>query len=153
MEFLTIKLVKAEHMFAIDAKEKGYRVNNCHNHTQGYEITYEDGYKSWCPVNVFLDNAISNNPEYNYPSQCPDWAPDYLKRMYEEFNELMTKCVNLDTFINGDKFQQLDIVQKNNLKLQYKFMLGYINVLGIRIKIEYKHNMPGEDMPNGTNVE
>lgn len=144
MDFLTVKSVKAETMFAIDAKEKGYRVNDCSNDTPGYEITYEDGYKSWCPVDTFLSNAIPIQQGYLYPDQCPVWAPDYLKRMYEEFNELKTRCVNLDKFIDGDKFQQLDVLQKNDLKLQYKFMLGYINVLKFRIQIEYKNNMPNE---------
>ncbi len=36
-------------MFAKDAKEQGYRINNKEDNVMGYEITYLDGYKSWIP--------------------------------------------------------------------------------------------------------
>ena len=114
---------------------------------------YEDGYKSWCPIDTFINNAIDIKSEEDYKLQCPSWAPDYLKRMYEEFDELKNKFVKLQAFITGDNFKHLDETQQHYLRLQYNFMNGYINVLLVRIKIEYKYHMPGEDMPNGTNVE
>jgi hypothetical protein len=41
-------------MTAIEAFNKGYRVpSDLNDDTQGYEVTYPDGYKSWCPKDVF----------------------------------------------------------------------------------------------------
>ena len=54
-KFIGVKMVKAVPMTAFDAAKKGYKtsiygdeVNN-----PGYEVTYPDGYKSWCPKDVF----------------------------------------------------------------------------------------------------
>ena len=54
-KFIGVKMVEAVSMTAFDAAKKGYKtsiygdeVNN-----PGYEVTYPDGYKSWCPKDVF----------------------------------------------------------------------------------------------------
>lgn len=54
-KFIGVKMVEAVPMTAFDAAKKGYKtsiygdeVNN-----PGYEVTYLDGYKSWCPKDVF----------------------------------------------------------------------------------------------------
>ena len=53
-KFIGVKLIEAVAMTAGQAREKGYRVNqNCINDTAGYEVTYEGGYKSWSPADVF----------------------------------------------------------------------------------------------------
>lgn len=53
-KFIGIKLVDAVAMSAGRAREKGYRVNqNCLDTEGGYEVTYEGGYKSWSPADVF----------------------------------------------------------------------------------------------------
>lgn len=49
--YIGTKEVKAQPMTAEEAIEKGYKVNN---HTgDGYEVEYQDGYKSWSPKDVF----------------------------------------------------------------------------------------------------
>lgn len=60
MKYIGIKFVDAEPMNANVAKEKGYRVEN--NNGEGYEVTDEDGYKYWCPKNVFdkANNEVKN---------------------------------------------------------------------------------------------
>lgn len=51
MKYIGIKFVDAVPMTADVAKDKGYRVNDSTG--DGYEVTFDDGYKSWCPKNVF----------------------------------------------------------------------------------------------------
>lgn len=50
--FIGVKVVKATPMDYNDAIEKGYRVGD-KTATNGYEVEYEDGYKSWSPKDVF----------------------------------------------------------------------------------------------------
>ena len=55
MKAIGIKMVELNEMTAAEAIRKGYRVNNKINtppDTVGYEVTYADGYKSWCPKDV-----------------------------------------------------------------------------------------------------
>ena len=39
-------------MTAAVALEKGYKTNGKSGNDEGYEVTYPDGYKSWCPKEV-----------------------------------------------------------------------------------------------------
>ena len=47
-KFIGVKMVEAVPMTAIEAFNRGYRVpSDLNDGTQGYEVTYEGGYKSW----------------------------------------------------------------------------------------------------------
>lgn len=53
-KFIGVKMIEAVEMTAGEARAKGYRVNqDCVDETRGYEVTYEGGYKSWSPADVF----------------------------------------------------------------------------------------------------
>ena len=56
-KFIGVKMVEAVPMTASEALQKDYRVGQNETiigpTTEGYEVTYEDGYKSWCPKDVF----------------------------------------------------------------------------------------------------
>lgn len=53
-KFIGVKMVEAVPMTAVEAFNKGYRIpSDLNDDTQGYEVTYPDGYKSWCPKDVF----------------------------------------------------------------------------------------------------
>lgn len=53
-KFIGVKMIEAVEMTASEARAKGYRVNqDCIDETRGYEVTYEGGYKSWSPADVF----------------------------------------------------------------------------------------------------
>ena len=56
-KFIGVKMVEAVPMTAFEASKKHYRVGQDGTivppTTKGYEVTYPDGYKSWCPANVF----------------------------------------------------------------------------------------------------
>ena len=56
-KFIGVKMVEAVPMTAGEAANKGYRTPVAESamdlYIAGYEITYPDGYKSWCPKDVF----------------------------------------------------------------------------------------------------
>ena len=59
-KFIGVKMVEAVPMTAGEAAKKGYRTPVAESamdlYIAGYEVTYEDGYKSWCPKDVFEKN-------------------------------------------------------------------------------------------------
>ena len=54
-KFIGVKMVEAVPMTAFDAAKKGYKtsIRGDEVNNPGYEVTYPDGYKSWCPKDVF----------------------------------------------------------------------------------------------------
>lgn len=139
MEIIKVSRIQAKEMFAIDATENGYRADGCHNYTPGFEVTYEDGYKSWCPCSIIARNAIPSSDKYFIPG-IESNMPEYLYRMHDEFDELKDKFTKLQDFIKTDEFKQFDACRQNYIKLQYTFMEGYLSVLSHRIFDEMKLN-------------
>lgn len=56
-----------------------------------------------------------------------------FQRMLGEFNEVNERAVKLRDFILGDKFKEVDNLNKDLLVVQLKAMEAYISVLSIRI--------------------
>jgi len=52
MKAIGVKMVDIMPMSASIALQYGYKVGNANPNDMGYEITYPDGYKSWCPKDV-----------------------------------------------------------------------------------------------------
>ena len=55
MKAIGIKMVELTPMNSIAAEELGYKINNTRDYLKaisGYEVTYPDGYKSWCPKHI-----------------------------------------------------------------------------------------------------
>lgn len=52
MKAIGVKMVNIVPMSVSMALEHGYKVGNANTNDMGYEITYPDGYKSWCPKDV-----------------------------------------------------------------------------------------------------
>lgn len=52
MKAIGIKMVDLVPMTAREANDKGYRIGEHSFETEGYEVTYPDGYKSWSPKEV-----------------------------------------------------------------------------------------------------
>lgn len=52
MKAIGIKMVELLAMTAAVAIEKGYKTNGKSGNDEGYEVTYPDGYKSWCPKEI-----------------------------------------------------------------------------------------------------
>lgn len=64
MKAIGIKMVDLRQMYAAEAIHLGYKTNNYKDDDDGYEITYPDGYKSWCPKEV-ADKAYFKLDEAN----------------------------------------------------------------------------------------
>lgn len=54
-KYIGVKLVEAEPMNAHDAAAAGHKVGDAEPEHLGFEVTYPDGYKSWCPEGPFYD--------------------------------------------------------------------------------------------------
>lgn len=52
MKAIGIKMVDLQPMRANMALQTGYKIGTSHPDDMGYEVTYPDGYKSWCPKEV-----------------------------------------------------------------------------------------------------
>lgn len=52
MKAIGIKMIDLQPMTAREANDKGHRIGEHSFETEGYEVIYGDGYKSWCPKEV-----------------------------------------------------------------------------------------------------
>ncbi len=52
MKAIGVKMVDLVPMMAREANDKGHRIGEHSFETEGYEVTYPDGYKSWSPKEV-----------------------------------------------------------------------------------------------------
>lgn len=52
MKAIGIKMVELVPMTAQEANIKGYKTNGKLADAPGYEVTYDNGYKSWCPKEI-----------------------------------------------------------------------------------------------------
>lgn len=138
-KFIGVKMVEAVPMTASEALQKDYRVGQNGTiiapSTKGYEVTYEDGYKSWCPADVFEKNNIKIIEE-NLEDivNIADGAPDFIKRMGVEHNELVDRYNKLNAFIFTDYFSTLDENRKSRMFIQRNVMKAYIAILQERIE-------------------
>lgn len=89
MKAIGIKMVDLLAMTAAIALKKGYKTNGKSGNDEGYEVTYPDGYKSWCPKEV-ADAAYFILDEKNDGSKI-------LKEDVEKF------ITNIDVITLGDK--------------------------------------------------
>lgn len=92
-KFIGVKMVEAVPMTAIEASKKDYRVGQDGTiippTTEGYEVTYPDGYKSWCPKDVFESSYFGLNKNN-----------DGTKILREDVEEFIG---NVDVMTVGDK--------------------------------------------------
>ena len=137
MKYIEIKFVDAVPMFAVDAKAKGYRTND--NGGDGYEVTYEDDYKSWCPKNVFeKHNFIIKNEVL--AKTCEDMvSPDYKKRFKAEYIQLKNRFDGLKKMLDAWDDKKLSFVPTCPRDLygeQMTDMELYLRVLERRAKLE-----------------
>lgn len=135
--FIGIKFVQAEVMSASVAKEKGYRVEN--NNGEGYEVTYEDGYKSWCPKHVFdKANSEVKNEELAETSRMMV-SPDYKERFLAEYVQVNNRYNGLKEMIEKWDANNLPFVPtcpRETYNFQLRAMKDYMDILVVRAKIE-----------------
>ena len=137
MKYIGIKFVYAAPMTAEEAEKKGYRISD--NKGDGYEVTYDDGYKSWCPKNVF--------EKHNYPIKNEELAktcelmmsPDYKERFKGEYVQLKNRLESLQRMIDAWDNGKLDFKPTCPRSLydgQIEGMKLYLKVLAQRAEIE-----------------
>lgn len=64
-----------------------------------------------------------------------DKLPEFQKRVIEEKKELDEKIMKLESFIKGDLFKKLNVLDSSLLELQYLAMVQYSQILSKRIGI------------------
>lgn len=136
-KYIGIKFVNAEPMTAEAAEEKGYRVSG--NNGDGYEVTYEDGYKSWCPKDVFeKHNYFIKNEEL--AKTCEGMvSPDYKERFKAEYVQLKNRLYGLQRMIDAWDNGKLNFTPTCPRDLYYEQIAGmkqYLEVLEQRAEIE-----------------
>lgn len=130
MKYIGIKFVDAVPMTAEVAEEKGYRVSG--NKGDGYEVTYEDGYKSWCPKDVFeKHNYTIKNEEL--AKTCEGMvSPDYKERFKAEYVQLKNRYGGLRRMLDEWEDGKLSFkpsCPRGLLKDQLAYMVNYLMVL------------------------
>lgn len=137
MEYIGIKIVNAEPMHSVNALAESYRTNDYNG--DGYEVTYDDGYKFWCPKEVFEKNNFEiKNP--TLANTCKLMvSPDYRDRFTAEYYQLENRFVNLLKMINDWDNNNLSFTptcEKSIYNKQIKAMADYIEILIQRASIE-----------------
>lgn len=137
MKYIGIKFVDAEPMTAEVAEKKGYRVSN--NTGDGYEVTYEDGYKYWCPKDVFeKHNYTIKNEEL--AKTCEGMvSSDYKERFKAEYVQLKNRFVGLKRMLKAwddGKLSFKPSCPRGLLEDQRAYMANYIVALEQRAFFE-----------------
>ena len=137
MNYIGIKFISAVPMTAEVAEEKGYRVSN--NKGDGYEVTYDDGYKSWCPKDVFeRHNFIIKNEEL--AKTCEGMvSPDYKERFKAEYIQLKNRLEGLKRILESWDKGTLNFTPtcpRDLYDKQVSGMVTYLNVLAKRARME-----------------
>lgn len=126
--FIGTKTVKAEPMSAECANSMGYKVPTELMGTMGYEVEYEDGYKSWCPKDV-LENHYKV-------------AETYIDRMKIEYADLTERAEKLSEAIDcpaDECVKKFGAQQFMLMSLQFSYMTSYAIALQQRIQLALSH--------------
>lgn len=133
-KFIGVKTVEAVPMIASEAINKGYRIGNSIPDAIGYEVTYPDGYKSWCPKDVFEKNNVLIQGLCGKMLLEPNKEVEpFVQRVIDEYNELNVKYIKLSAFIDSDKMNELDKEDQDDLVYQANVMIAGISILNKRI--------------------
>ena len=138
MQYIGIKTVNAEPMTVNEALQKGYRTSN--NTGDGYEVTYDDGYKSWCPKDVFEKHNFEIKNE-ELASTCSMMvSPDYKERFKAEYAQLVNRYNGLRGMIERWESGMLNFTPtcaREIYSQQLEAMYAYICVLRSRAEVEH----------------
>ena len=136
-KYIGIKLVEAVPMTAIDAIRKGYHTGD--NNGDGYEVTYEEGYKSWCPKEVFeKHNHEIKNKELAATAELMV-SSDYEDRFRAECIQLENRYYALHGMVESWDSGALPFTPtcpREIYEEQLEAMRAYMKVLNTRAHIE-----------------
>lgn len=108
MKAIGIKMVELIAMTAAQAMQKGYRTNGALADAPGYEVTYDNGYKSWTPKEI-ADAAYFVLDEKN----------DGTKILKEDVEKFITDvdvitAGNKTTVVNAHTLTGFDVVKHSS---------------------------------------
>lgn len=137
MKYIGIKTVDAIPMTAEEAVEHGYRIGD--NNGDGYEVTYEEGYKSWCPKEVFeKHNHEIKNEELAATAELMV-SSDYKQRFKAEYIQLKNRYEGLKKMVKKWDAGELNFkptCPREIYDVQLAAMQRYLGVLEERAEME-----------------
>lgn len=137
MKYIGIKLVDAVPMTAKEAVNHGYRIGD--NAGDGYEVTYPEGYKSWCPKDVFeKHNHEIKNEELAATAELMV-SSDYKRRFIAEYIQLKNRYEGLKNMVkkwDNDELNFTPTCPRHIYDVQLDVMQRYLNVLEDRAEME-----------------
>lgn len=91
----------------------------------GYGVRYADGYQSWSPKDVFEEAYL--------PLGHLDSLDPHVQRMVAEYAALREKIRKLDNFMETNRYQGLELVDRVLMRTQCDAMNTYLSALEDRI--------------------
>lgn len=135
--YIGIKYVEASPMTAEEAIEHGYRIGD--NNGDGYEVIYEEGYKSWCPKEVFEKHNYQYNDKELASTAMLMVSSDYKDRFKAEYIQLKNRYEGLRTMLRKWDNDELDFTPtcpRDTYDVQFAAMQRYLGILEVRANME-----------------
>lgn len=114
MKAIGIKMVDLVPMTAREANDKGHRIGEHSFETEGYEVTYGDGYKSWCPKEVADAAYFRLSPENDGTKVLKEDVENFVTNVEVMTVGEKTTVVNAHTLTGFDMVRHSSCVDPNN---------------------------------------
>ena len=101
-------------MTAREANDKGHRIGEHSFETEGYEVTYGDGYKSWCPKEVADAAYFRLSPENDGTKVLKEDVENFVTNVEVMTVGEKTTVVNAHTLTGFDMIRHSSCVDPNN---------------------------------------
>lgn len=116
MKAIEIKMIDLQPMTAREANDKGHRIGEHSFETEGYEVTYGDGYKSWCPKEVADAAYFRLSPENDGTKVLKEDVENFVTNVEVMTVGEKTTVVNAHTLTGFDMVRHSSCVDPKNLK-------------------------------------
>nr|DAG95324.1 MAG TPA: hypothetical protein [Crassvirales sp.] len=114
MKAIGIKMVDLVPMTAREANDKGHRIGEHSFETEGYEVTYGDGYKSWCPKEVADAAYFRLSPENDGTKVLKEDVENFVTNVEVMTVGEKTTVVNAHTLTGFDMVRRSSCVDPKN---------------------------------------
>lgn len=114
MKAIGVKMVDLVPMTAREANDKGHRIGEHSFETEGYEVTYGDGYKSWCPKEVADAAYFRLSPENDGTKVLKEDVENFVTNVEVMTVGEKTTVVNAHTLTGFDMVRHSSCVDPKN---------------------------------------
>lgn len=114
MKAIGIKMVDLVPMTAREANDKGHRIGEHSFETEGYEVTYGDGYKSWCPKEVADAAYFRLSPENDGTKVLKEDVENFVTNVEVMTVGEKTTVVNAHTLTGFDMVRHSSCIDPKN---------------------------------------